>query len=69
VQSSIDNLLQEDIQAETPPNLMGFRFQDSFIRSPIYGQVLEVMWPRKLARIETSGSADDVQKGGVLGRR
>jgi len=58
VQSSIDNLLQEDIQAETPPNLMGFRFQDSFIRSPIYGQVLEVMWPRKLARIETSGSAD-----------
>jgi len=48
---------------------MGFRFQDSFICSPIFGQVLEVVWPRKLAGIETSGSADDVQKGVVLGRR
>ena len=33
----------------------------------LFGQVLEMVWPRKLARIETSGSADDVQKGAVLG--
>jgi hypothetical protein len=57
------------VQAEPPPNLMGFRFQDSFICSPIFGKVLEVVWPRKLARIETSGSADDVQKGVALGDR
>jgi hypothetical protein len=34
-----------------------------------FGQVLEVVWPRKLTRIETSGSADDVQRGVVLGHR
>jgi len=50
----------------TVPNLMGFRSGHK-VRC-LFGQVLEVVWPRKLAGIETSGSADDVQKGVVLGR-